>query len=110
MNALKIDYKAEQVIDAFEKVWNWDEDLNSWVGLHFIEWCRKRNYENPSFRLFVKASLGKDVLKELEKLSYKYRTFAKKYLTTDEEQPFLKWVYEAHHEHFKNQTVRGFEA
>lgn len=109
MNALKIDCKAEQVIDVFEKVWSWDEDLNSWVGLHFIEWCRKRNYKNPSFGLFVKACLGKDVLKELEKLSYKYRTFAKKYLTPDEEQPFLKWVSQAHHEHFGSQEIKGVE-
>lgn len=110
MNSVNIDYRTEQIINVFEKIWSWERDLNSWVGLHFIEWCRNSNYKNPSFRLFVKASLGKDVLKELEKLSYKYRTFAKKYLTPDEEQPFLKWVYQTHHEHFQNQIVRGFEA
>lgn len=112
MNALKIDYKTEQVIDVFESVMDWNVDLNSWVGLHFIEWCRKRDYKNPSFQVFVERCCftGKGILKELESLSYKYRTFAKKYIAPEEQEPFLDLVYQAHHEHFQNQDIWGFEA
>ncbi|WP_281999062.1 hypothetical protein [Priestia flexa] len=112
MNALKIDYKAEQVIEVFEGIWEWNIDLNSWVGLHFIQWCRERNYKNASFYKFVrnlKVNGSRSLLDELERLGYKYRTFAKKYLTADEEQPFLKWVSQAHHEHFGSQEVKGVE-
>ncbi|MEH7429872.1 hypothetical protein V7151_25215 [Priestia megaterium] len=112
MNALKIDYKAEQVIDLFEKIWSWDEDLNSWVGLHFIEWCKKQNYKNPSFQVFVEtcAFTRKGILKELENLKFKYRTFASRYIADEEKEPFLNFVYKAHHEHFQGQIVRGFES
>jgi len=100
-----------EVINMFESIINFDMDLNSWAGLHFVKWCKERDYQNPSFNVFVEQYIQSDnILHDIEKNGFKYRTFVEKYLENEEKEPFLNHVLNAHYEHFQNQTVWGFEA
>lgn len=106
MNLIK-----ETVVNYFEDVMNWEIDLDSWAGLHFIQFCKEQNYENPSVEVFTERfAEDENVFDDVEKIGFKYRTFADKYLSASEKESFLHRVYTAHYEHFQNQTVRGFEA
>ena len=99
-----------EVINMFESILSHDIDLDSWAGLHFIVWCKERSYQNPSFNLFVEQYIhSENILQDIEKHSFKYRSFVEKYVRDEEKEPFFNHVLDAHHEHFKNQEVRGFE-
>jgi len=105
-----MNFIKESIINFFEDVMTCEKDLNSWAGLHFIQFCQEKDYQNASLDIFVEECMkSKNIWHDVEKLGFKYRTFAEKYLAAEEKETFLDRVYTAHYEHFQNQQIRGFE-